>query len=141
MIRNAGIGDIKKIGGIEKENFHDAWSGEMIRGTLENPSGEAFVFEEDGRVVSYVCLLAACGEAEILRIGTEGKNKRKGYAGALVEYTLKSLKKRGIDSLFLEVRSDNLPAKKLYEKYGFQKIAVRKKYYGDTDAEIYKYVF
>jgi ribosomal-protein-alanine N-acetyltransferase len=87
-------------------------------------------------------LLAAVGEAEVLRVATDQKSKRAGYADKLLGYSVDFLKERGIDSLFLEVRSDNFPAKKLYEKYGFQKIAVRKKYYGgELDAEIYKLIF
>jgi ribosomal-protein-alanine N-acetyltransferase len=32
----------------------------------------------------------------------------------------------------LEVRITNFPALRLYEKYGFETVAIRKKYYQDT---------
>ena len=33
----------------------------------------------------------------------------------------------------LEVKEDNVPALKLYEKYGFKKVAIRKGYYNGID--------
>jgi ribosomal-protein-alanine N-acetyltransferase len=141
MIREAVFNDIKKICEIENENFSDAWSENMLTDGLKNRSAVTFVFESGGAVVSYISWLELCGEGELLRVATEQKNKRKGCADTLLEYSLNYLKKRGIDSLFLEVRFDNFPAKKLYEKYGFRKISVRKKYYdGEFDAEIYKLI-
>ena len=38
---------------------------------------------------------------------------------------------RGVKEIFLEVRASNTPAISLYLKCGFEKISVRKKYYGD----------
>jgi ribosomal protein S18 acetylase RimI-like enzyme len=44
-----------------------------------------------------------------------------------------------VKTLYLEVRADNISAKRLYEKFAFRRIAVREKYYGGKyDAEIYK---
>jgi ribosomal-protein-alanine acetyltransferase len=141
MIRKAVSGDIKKINEIERENFSDAWSENMLADGLKNESAVTFVFESGGVVVSYISLLEACGDGELLRVATEQKSKRNGYAARLLDFSINYLKKRGIDSFFLEVRFDNFPAKKLYEKYGFQKISVRKKYYdGEFDAEIYKLI-
>jgi ribosomal-protein-alanine N-acetyltransferase len=38
--------------------------------------------------------------------------------------------------IFLEVAENNIPARKLYEKYGYKQLAVRKKYYDGIDAII-----
>lgn len=48
----------------------------------------------------------------------------KGVATALTEEILRLAKEYGFEQVFLEVRSDNERAKKLYEKFGFKKICV-----------------
>ena len=42
---------------------------------------------------------------------------------------------RGARVVTLEVRVSNLPAQRLYEKYGFRHVGVRKKYYTDNNED------
>ena len=42
----------------------------------------------------------------------------------------------GISSITLEVNSNNIPAKNLYEKFGFNVVGFRKKYYNNIDDAI-----
>jgi ribosomal-protein-alanine N-acetyltransferase len=52
---------------------------------------------------------------------------------------LSRLREMGVKQVFLEVRDNNAPAIALYEKTGFEKISVRRDYYGTgSDALIYK---
>ena len=63
-----------------------------------------------------------------------------GYGKKLVEAIQKEAKAQGIQNLFLEVRVSNAIAIALYEKCGFKKINIRKKYYSDgEDALIYAF--
>ena len=39
-------------------------------------------------------------------------------------------------SITLEVNSNNIPAQKLYENFGFKIVGIRKKYYNNTDNAI-----
>jgi len=43
---------------------------------------------------------------------------------------------KGITSITLEVNSNNIPAQKLYEKFGFNVVGIRKKYYNNIDDAI-----
>lgn len=40
---------------------------------------------------------------------------------------------KNISNITLEVRNSNIPAIKLYENNGFEKVAIRKNYYGSED--------
>ena len=40
--------------------------------------------------------------------------------------------KKEIKEITLEVNSNNIPAKNLYEKFGFNVVGLRKKYYNNT---------
>lgn len=57
------------------------------------------------------------------------------YSNHLMNYLIEYAKnKNNINNITLEVSVDNLLAIKLYEKYSFKKVAIRKKYYEGTDA-------
>ena len=54
---------------------------------------------------------------------------------ALLSGLLDEAARRGAKSVFLEVRADNPPAQAMYERFGFERIGVRRRYYDDgTDA-------
>ena len=62
---------------------------------------------------------------------THKRNRGLGYR--LLDYSVKTSRGKGLESLFLEVRSKNLPAIKLYEAYGFKRVGMRKGYYKNPD--------
>ena len=59
--------------------------------------------------------------AEIKSMRTATPHLRKGVASKLIEYLLKEAKQRGYERVSLETGAseDFLPARRLYEKYGF----------------------
>ena len=58
------------------------------------------------------------------KIEVERRREDRGYA-------IKTEKGKGLETLFLEVRSKNLPAMKLYSALSFKQISIRKNYYKD----------
>jgi ribosomal-protein-alanine N-acetyltransferase len=66
-------------------------------------------------------------EHEILNLGVDPAERRKGVARRLVEGVLSEAP----GAWFLEVRKSNLPAIRLYESLGFQPAGERKDYYQD----------
>ncbi|WAM33257.1 GNAT family N-acetyltransferase [Caldicellulosiruptor morganii] len=62
--------------------------------------------------------------AQILSIGTRKSYRGKNIGTQLVEAGLNFLKSRGVKQVKLEVRPDNLPAIKLYKKFGFYQIGM-----------------
>ncbi len=55
----------------------------------------------------------------IMSIAVHPAARNQGLGKLLLKYALYYLDKHGISTTYLEVRSDNLPAKKLYERTGF----------------------
>ncbi len=47
----------------------------------------------------------------------------------LMTHALSLAKSRGVKAVYLEVRESNTPARRLYEKYGYTALGVRKNYY------------
>jgi [ribosomal protein S18]-alanine N-acetyltransferase len=58
--------------------------------------------------------------------------RRQGIAQKLLAHTLLDGLQSGGEKGFLEVREGNLAARRLYEKFGFEDIGLRKKYYQDN---------
>ncbi len=69
---------------------------------------------------------------EIEYIIVHSDYRRQGIATKLLNNLIDNNKNRS--NITLEVRSSNVPAIKLYENNGFDKVAIRKNYYGNEDA-------
>lgn len=67
---------------------------------------------------------------EIDYIVVDEKYRNNGIASNLLSYLIEKYN----CGISLEVKSNNEAAIKLYEKHGFYKAAIRKKYYGNIDA-------
>ncbi|MET9328142.1 ribosomal protein S18-alanine N-acetyltransferase [Tsukamurella sp. NPDC003166] len=75
-------------------------------------------------------------ESEVLTIGVDPayQGRRVGYA--LLRTLLDEADRHG-GAVFLEVRTDNDPARTLYERNGFVTVGVRKNYYRPSGADAY----
>jgi [ribosomal protein S18]-alanine N-acetyltransferase len=84
------------------------------------------------------CAIPTADEAELLRIAVIPEARRQGLARQLMEASEAFLLGEGIDTLYLEVRTSNAPARTLYEAMGWKLQRMRKAYYRDgEDAVIY----
>lgn len=127
----------EKIHILEKDCFSDPWSITSVENQLSSEQTIFAICEENGETAGFVLGTEVCGEAELYRIAVSEKFRRRGLGERLMADFLEQCRKRGAQKVFLEVRSRNLPAISLYEKAGFERIAVRKGYYGDDDAVIF----
>ena len=132
----AAILDYLKIVGGETDNLNMGAEGVPI--TVENE--EAFLRSMIGSTES--AMYAAKDSGEIIGIANVSRMKRRmshrasiglsvrrcawhrGVGTALMERLLSFAREHGIEQLELEVRSDNARAIRLYEKFGFRKVAV-----------------
>ena len=81
----------------------------------------------------------AADSADIEDVFVIPEERGKKISSSLADKTLKDLKEKGVREVFLEVREKNSVARNLYEKFGFNIVSVRKKYYNDGEnAVIYK---
>jgi len=78
-------------------------------------------------------VLPAAGEAELLRLAVAPAERRQGLARRLLEDSGVFLAQAGVETLFLEVRDSNLPARALYEAMGWRFQRLRKAYYPDGE--------
>lgn len=86
-----------------------------------------YVWEENGAVVGLanVSRQSRAPRGYIANVAVLPEQRRKGIARKLVEACIAHARRRGDQSVTLDVIADNLPALQLYEKLGFETFANR----------------
>ena len=123
---------------VEAECFDSGFALETFNKEIKNPLAY-YVVAVDGEIpVGYCGIWNVCGEAEVIDIGVLSEYRKRGIGKGLFEAVFRYMRENGVETLNLEVREDNIPAIRLYEKLGFEKVGIRKKYYDNkVDAILY----
>lgn len=138
LIRNWKREDVTKIAKMHANAFIDAWNEEQYLSSFNADGFIGGLIEVDGQIACTVAFSSILGEAELLSVVTDTPFRGQGFAEKLLTTYFDKLILADVNEVFLEVREGNTPARKLYEKLGFNKISIRKKYYGEESAVIYK---
>lgn len=120
---------VAQVAELEKRCFTAPWSENSIRYELTNPISLWLVAVEDSKLLGYVGSQSVMGEADMMNVAVDPESRRRGIGRRLVEDLVQALKDRQVNSLTLEVRASNEPAKTLYELLGFLQIGRRPNYY------------
>ncbi|MER5647141.1 ribosomal protein S18-alanine N-acetyltransferase [Streptosporangium sp. NPDC002524] len=138
VLRPMTAGDLPAVMEVERKTFPaDAWSEGMLRGELDDqPRTRHYVVAlVDDVIVGYAGLAAAGDQADVQTIAVLAEWRRAGVGGAMLTELLAEAARRGAVSVFLEVRADNPGAQAVYDRFGFERIGLRRRYYEDgTDA-------
>ncbi|SFP77624.1 ribosomal-protein-alanine N-acetyltransferase [Actinomadura madurae] len=131
--------DLPAVHRLDRSLFpENAWSEEMLAGELaDQPRTRHYVVAADpgGEIVGYAGLAAAGGQADVQTIGVRADRRKHGIGAALLTELLDEAVRRRSESVFLEVRADNDAAHRLYERFGFTRVGVRKRYYQPSDVD------
>ena len=134
-IRRATAGDIATLAGLHALCFSQSWDETSLAGLLAAQGNFTLM---DGDASGFVMVRVAADEAEILTICVAPKRRRHGIGKALLGAAGAAAFAAGASAMFLEVITDNFPAKSLYESHGFRAVGMRKAYYEGSDALVLK---
>jgi len=126
---------------ISKELFYKTsqFSFNNFAKAINNKNYLVFLLREDSKIIGYVYYSLVLDEAEIYQIGIIKSEQNKKLGEFLLSNSLAILAKKGIKKVFLDVRSNNIYAIKLYTKEGFKYLYTRKNYYENSvDALVYE---
>lgn len=129
LIRGMSHEDIHEVAKIEKMSFSTPWSETSFYAEVHNTHSIAKVAELENAVVGYICVRHLADECHLLDLAVHPDHRGKGIATALFKSIMEELKAGKCSSLFLEVRTSNDTARMIYEKFGFNIVGTRKKYY------------
>lgn len=130
-IIKADAARLSEILEIEKASFTCPWSEQSFLEAFDSPNITIYaaISGECDTAVGFACVLSIGEEAEILNIASSPDFRRMGTGTALLDFAINECVLSGVREFFLEVRESNTPARRLYEKLGFEELGVRKKYY------------
>lgn len=120
---------VAQVAELEKLCFSAPWSENSICSELSNPLSLWLVAVEDGKLLGYVGSQSVMGEADMMNVAVVPGSRRRGIGRKLVEALVQALTDGWANSLTLEVRASNEPAKALYEQLGFLQVGRRPNYY------------
>ena len=103
----------------------------LLRGPLEPPPTPALEAELRS-IVGYAGLWLMTDEAHITTIAVDPDFQGNGIGELLVVALIDRARQIGARWLTLEVRVSNEVAQRLYEKYTFKEMGVRRRYYSDN---------
>lgn len=132
--------DLGQVAGIEQE-YASPWNPALLAAELAFPGSIALVTVDlEGEIFGWCCARSAGGEAELLKIAVRPDRRGAGIAGALLRHLEQILIDHKVETIFLEVRSQNEPALRFYLKHGFEEVGNRPGYYANPvdDALIFK---
>lgn len=82
-----------------------------------------------GAPAGFAIASLSLASAELESIAVAPGSQRQGIAGHLIRQLAKQLRQCGVESVFLEVRASNQPARNLYISLNFSETGRRKDYY------------
>ena len=129
--------DLQSIYLIEQIAFRNPYSYELLNILATFHSEAFFIAEINGRIVGYiVSVIRRSYIGHILSIAIDPTYRRLGIASKLIEETETYFKRRNILVLRLEVRTNNLVARKFYLKLGFRDGYIIPNYYLDGESAV-----
>ena len=126
-----GNGDGQELEQLAPGESSDAsmWA-RMVRGVRSvfagsEPSGE-------DAVAGYVGIWFQGDQAHITEIAVRESLRGQGIGELLLIGTVRTAYDQGLEEVTLEARVSNFIAQRLYDKYGFNEVGIRKNYYADN---------
>lgn len=135
-ITNMTLSDLLEIKDILSTDFDDFWNFNIFESELKNPNSKYIVAKSDDVIVGFAGIWISVDDIHITNIVTKKAMRHLGIGSMLLEKLLEISKKENLSSLTLEVNEKNTNAIKLYEKYNFKKIGLRKNYYSQNENAI-----
>lgn len=136
LVRPMRIADLAAVQLIERESFTTPWPSQAYRQELEsNRLAHYLVALIGDEIVGFGGIWLMVDEAHITTFAVHSRYRRRRIGERLLLALLDVAVARGAREATLEVRLSNLPARRLYEKYGFRPVGIRPRYYSDNQED------
>lgn len=127
------LSDLEAIAPILETDFDDFWNYNVFKSELENGNSKYIVAKITDIIVGFAGYIPVLDEADISNIVVRKDYRNQKIGSLLLERLIDLAHYINLKVLNLEVRKSNVPAIKLYEKFGFDVCGIRKNYYDNVE--------
>lgn len=131
ILREMLTEDLPQVMEIERDLFSVPWTQEGFFTFLVRDDTMFLVVEEKGEILGYCGLILVLDEGDITNVAVRRERQKEGIGAFLMQSLIRLAAERGIVTIHLEVRQGNAGAIRLYERTGFVRDGMRKRYYTD----------
>ena len=128
--------DLDEIKNLLLYNFDDFWNENILKEDLLNPNSYYLVAKKENSILGFGGIIQVLDEATLNNIVVRKDYRNHGIAGLILKKLIIEATKNNASFITLEVNENNNIAIHLYEKYEFEKVGIRSKYYNHTDNAI-----
>ena len=124
--------DLNQVLEIERLSFKQPYSREIFEEELKIKAAKVWVATYRHKILAYIDFWCVAKDMELVSIAVHPKYSRRGIAQHLIQEMIRYASLHKVKSISLDVRTSNKGAQKLYKKFGFKKVGLRKRYYSDN---------
>lgn len=136
-ISDMTINDLNNIKNILASDFDTFWNYDILKEELKcSYSYFKTVKTNTNEIVGFAGFKAILDEADIMNIVVKKIYRHNGIGCLLLENLISYAKFLNIQKITLEVNENNFIAINLYNKFGFEKLGIRKNYYNGKNSAI-----
>lgn len=126
--------DLEKIEKNLEKDFDSFWNNENLRNEIESYICKIYVIKDGDTIVGFASMSIILDEAEIRNIVIKKKCRGKKLSLFLMTILVDLAIKSDCKKINLEVNENNVIARRLYRKFGFDVVGARKNYYNNGNA-------
>jgi ribosomal-protein-alanine N-acetyltransferase len=126
--------DLATVVKLENAIYPQPWSSGVFSEELSLFNRHYIVLEDESGIVGYGGLLLVADDAHVTTIAVDPAARHRWLGTRLMLALVDAALAAEAKHLTLEVRVSNEGARRLYQRFGFAPVGVRKDYYRDEDA-------
>jgi len=127
---------LRGVMAIERQAYTRPWSPNLFVAEMTEPNNRCYlVARMDREVVGYGGMICYGEEAHITNVAVDPERLRSGVATRLLfDLTLQGIE-MGAHAISLEVRVTNWGAQRLYGRFGYHPVGIRRNYYQELQED------
>jgi ribosomal-protein-alanine N-acetyltransferase len=124
---------LKGVMAIERQVYPRPWSPNLFLSEMNELRNRTYLVAKLGKdVAGYGGVMSYGEEAHVTTIAVDPANHRRKVGTRLLFELVQEAIRMGANAVSLEVRVSNWGAQRLYSRFGFRPVGIRKGYYQET---------